>query len=128
LNDAFHVSLVRTVEEMAGRVGARAELDVVAGVELPPRTREALLRVVREAVTNASRHGHAKTISVHLSNHDGLRLVIADDGKGFDLLEPAQVEGGFGLVTMRERVEALGGELRIGSAHGVGTEVEVVLP
>jgi signal transduction histidine kinase len=128
LDDAFHVSLASTVEEMASRVGAHAELDVALGVDLPARTREALLRVVREAVTNASRHGHAKTISVRLSNHDGLRLVIADDGEGFDLADPGRLEHGFGLLTMRERVEALGGDFRIESKPGNGTKVEVVLP
>jgi signal transduction histidine kinase len=128
LDQAFDVSLVQTVEEMVGRVGAQAELDVARGVELPPRTRETLLRIVREAVTNANRHGRAKTISVQLSNHDGLRLLIADDGDGFDVTEPERLQRGFGLLTMRERVQALSGELRIESRPGVGTEVEVILP
>jgi signal transduction histidine kinase len=84
-----------------------------------------LLRIVREAVTNAARHGEAGQITVRLSNGRGLHLEVKDDGKGFD---PVDRRGGFGLESMRERAIALGGEFRLDSSPGHGTEIQVVLP
>jgi signal transduction histidine kinase len=94
---------------------------------VPAKTREALLRIVREAVTNASRHGQAKTIDVTLENGDGIRLLIADDGIGFDPTELVDSEG-LGLTTMRARTRDLGGELRITPRPAGGMEVEVLIP
>jgi signal transduction histidine kinase len=94
---------------------------------VPAKTREALLRIVREAVTNASRHGHAGLIEVGLENGDGLRLSVADDGIGFDPANVVDGEG-FGLSTMRARTRDLGGELRITRRPEGGTQVEVLIP
>ncbi len=126
-DDSLDEALVQTVEELVDRAGCRARFDVEPGVEVSPDTREALLRIVREAVTNASRHGRADMVSVELENGNGIRLRIADNGIGFD---PAALEGepGFGLITMRTRTRALGGELRIAPLAPGGTEVEVVIP
>jgi signal transduction histidine kinase len=126
-DDPLDQALVQTVEELVDRAGCRARFDVEPGIEVSGDTREALLRIVREAVTNASRHGRADTVTVELENGNGLRLRIADNGIGFD---PAALEGepGFGLITMRTRTRALGGELRIAPLPEGGTEVEVVIP
>lgn len=56
---------------------------------------------------------------------DGLRLQIADDGRGFD---PAAVQRGIGMHSMTERVEALGGALEIRSTPGAGTVISATLP
>ena len=98
-----------------------------AGVVVPPAWEEALPRIVREAVSNAVRHGKARTISVHLHETDGLWLRVSDDGVGFDVDAPAP-ETSFGLIGMKERTESLGGEFRISSQPGRGTSVEVLLP
>jgi signal transduction histidine kinase len=122
-------ALVQTVEELVNRMGRRARFDVEEGVDVPPKTREALLRIVREAVTNAGRHGQAELITVELENGNGVRLRIADDGVGFDPGEiDLELQRGFGLTTMRKRTEAIGGRLRIGALPEGGTEVEVVIP
>ena len=89
-------------------------------------TREALLRIVHEAVTNASRHGQADNVSVEVRNGDGVRLSVSDDGGGFDAAA-LQRGAAFGLFAMRERTEALGGQLHVSSAPG-DTRIEVVLP
>ena len=64
-----------------------------------------------------------------LSRGDDLRLAITDDGCGFDAAaRPAHPDAGFGLLSMGERAESLGGTLAIRSAPGAGTTIEVVLP
>lgn len=85
----------------------------------------ALVHVAREAVTNAVKHGDPRTIAVMLEYGDGWRLKIDDDGRGFDV---AGRRPGFGLDSMSRHVEALDGLLRLRSAAGAGTSVEVVLP
>lgn len=118
-------ALAQTIEEVAGRAGARVALDLEDGVDVPPRMREELVRIAREAVTNAVRHGRATRVSAELTFADGLRLAIADNGVGFD---PRHRGAGFGLTTMEERAHALGGELRISRRPEGGTAVEVLLP
>jgi signal transduction histidine kinase len=125
VDEPLDVALAQAAEEVAGRAGARVRLSLDPAADVPATTREALLRIVREAVTNATRHGNASSISVELTNGDGLSLRIADDGVGFDPKDPSV---GFGLISMRDRARALGGELRVASTPGHGTEVEVILP
>jgi len=129
VDESIEAAVVQTVEEVANRVGARAQIEIDPDIHLSHVTKEALLRIVREAVTNASRHGGAELVRVQLLNGDGIRLVVSDDGVGFD---PALLghsdSGGFGLKTMAERVHALGGQLNIASRPAAGTKIEVVLP
>jgi signal transduction histidine kinase len=128
LDERLPSLLAETAEELAARAGVRVELDLHE-VDVPPETREALLRITREAVTNASRHGRPSVIHVHVADGDGVRLIIRDDGVGFDPSNAARNgRRGFGLVSMKERAEALGGTFRISSHPGEGTEVEVRLP
>ncbi len=95
-------------------------------------TCDSLIHVAREAVTNATKHSRADAVEVVLEHEDEWRLTIRDEGRGFDPLhngDPAHGGGmGFGLQSMRERSEALGGSLRVTSTPGGGTTVEAVLP
>ena len=118
-----------TAVETAGREGGTVELDVDGAAELavPAPTQEVLLRVLREAIINAVRHGRAGTVKVSLRLDPGPRLVVSDDGVGFDP-EEASRSGRLGLRSMAERVARVGGELTIESARGEGTRVEVRLP
>jgi signal transduction histidine kinase len=127
VDESLEAAVVQTVEEVASRVGTKADIEIDPDVSLESASKEALLRVVREAVTNASRHGGASTVRVQLFNGDGTRLVVSDNGSGFD---PAALgpDAGYGLTTMSERIRALGGQLNISSRPAVGTKIEVVLP
>jgi len=127
-DESLEAALSQTVEQVANRVGIRAEIVVDPQVDVPAATKEALLRVVREAVTNASRHGGAANVRVQLSNGDALRLIVSDDGSGFDTAAVERESDHLGLTTMAERVHALGGELRISSTPMAGTKIEAVLP
>ncbi|MFC7103659.1 sensor histidine kinase [Nonomuraea rubra] len=93
--------------------------------ELPPLgspVEVAVLRVAQEALHNALRHSRAETVSVRLSYAGGrLELVVRDDGDGFEQAESR----GLGLASMRDRAEAVGGELSVESVPGIGTTVRV---
>jgi signal transduction histidine kinase len=121
-------ALTRLAEDTAGRWGTEVNADTEQTLEVPVPAREALLRIVGEAVTNAVRHGGARTIHLRLRADPHLHLSIDDDGSGFDPAAVATRHGGHGITGMRERVEELGGELLIASRAGEGTQVSVVLP
>jgi signal transduction histidine kinase len=126
VDEPLDVSLAQAAEDVAGRVGTQVRLDLAPGVTVGGDLREDLARIVREAVTNAARHGGARTVTVTMSNTDGLRLRIADDGDGFDAA--ASPRRGFGLTSMRERAQARGGDFEVRSGPGEGTVGEVVIP
>lgn len=99
-------------------------------VRLPPDQELALFRIAQEALTNAAKHSGGKSVDIAVSWRQGkLRLSVADDGRGFADPEGARTarRGGFGLPTMRERAEALGGALRV-EFPGPGTRIVVELP
>ncbi len=90
---------------------------------LPANVETALAMTVREAVTNIQRHAHAQQARVELNiEADNVVLCIVDDGRGGAILP------GNGLAGMRERIEALGGRLRINARNGEGTHLEVRMP
>ena len=89
-----------------------------------------LLRIGQEAIINATRHAHAERIDLELRFDDrSVTLRVRDDGRGFDLQCSAQeADGHYGLTSMRERAERLGGKFSIASTQGAGTTVETVIP
>jgi signal transduction histidine kinase len=117
-------ALAEAAREAARRYGAAVDMDLEDGIVLSPQEREAVVRIASEAIANSARHSGADVLRVYLERLEaGMRLGIVDDGKGFDGKQP----GGFGLVTMKERADALGGKLRIDSRRGAGTRVELEL-
>lgn len=88
-----------------------------------------LLRIVREAVHNAVRHGDPSEVSVTVRGEGaGIVVEVLDDGHGFDPTANQGLEGHFGLRGMSERAERIGAELAIMSRPGVGTRVCVSVP
>jgi len=86
----------------------------------------ALYRIVQEVLTNVQRHAGARTVEIKAcAEGSTLHLQIADDGCGMRV--PAQPTS-FGLLGMHERARALGGQLHIDSAAGLGTTVSLRLP
>lgn len=95
--------------------------------KLPSEREEALYRIALEAVNNAVKHAHATRISVYLVRRDDrVELKVTDDGTGFDTR--TEHPGHYGLGTMRERAQALGGTTKIESSPGTGTTVEAEIP
>ncbi|MBK5305962.1 MAG: sensor histidine kinase [Frankiaceae bacterium] len=128
LDEPLEVTLAQCAEEVCGRFDTGLVLDVQPGVEAAPDTREALLRILREAVSNAARHSAASEVRVRLRQAEGLSLRVEDDGRGFDTADLGHLSGRFGLISMRERAEALGGTFAVVSRLQGGTSIEVTLP
>lgn len=125
-------ALASYLEKFRRQSGIAAALELADDVPpgLRPEVEVQLLRVVQEALTNVRKHAGARRARVRLVRENGwVTLSIEDRGRGFDL---ATVEGGggnrFGLRTMRERVERVGGVLAIETGRGRGTKVIARLP
>jgi signal transduction histidine kinase len=127
VEDSLQLALAHAAGDIGTRVGALLEFDFDEHVRVDASWREALVRITREAVANAVRHGRARKVAVQLSNTNGVWLRITDDGKGFDPTDTGS-DSGYGLTSMRERTEALGGQFKVTSAPGEGTSVEIQLP
>ena len=113
-------------------VQERSGVEVTLRLSLPPAPlpSEAVdhgWRILQEALGNVVRHAQARRVEVELGREDrGLRIVVADDGRGFD---PSSVPpSSLGLLGMRERAELLGGTFSLRSAPDQGTRIEVCIP
>ncbi len=125
----FEADIERTVEGISSSdVDIRVDVDAgIATSTTHELQRESLVRIIREAVTNAVRHGGARHIDVVFKAGSPPRLQVFDDGVGFDPSHVADL-GHLGLISMRERAEAIGASLAVHSAPGEGTTVEVSWP
>ena len=104
------------VNDITAEVRARGELSLPLDIE------QTLFRIAQEALTNIAKHSEADHVEVQLVvEDDEISLEISDNGKGFDV---SSAEGnGMGLRSMRERMESLGGSLRLESTLGQGTHL-----
>ena len=104
--------------ECSGSVSALSEKD-----------QQQIFSIVREALNNVVKHSKAKKASVVIrSNKEETSIDITDDGAGFDLNRQVEEPGHMGLASMRERTTEIGGKLKIHSATGNGTTVELTVP
>ncbi|WP_211270809.1 sensor histidine kinase [Streptomyces yerevanensis] len=131
-HDGLPQALKKTVAEWAERTGVRAEFTTTGTAEhLHEEVSATLLRIVQEALSNASRHAHAGRLGVTLSfMGDEVVLDVRDDGRGFDplALPSRNGHGGFGLDGMRARAERIAGSLTVESEPGHGTAVSARVP
>lgn len=108
---------------------ARVTFDAGAVRALPAAQEEALLRVAQEALHNALRHSGAAHVAVRLTRvGPAARLVVTDDGAGFDPHRVRRAGRHLGLVSMRDRAAGVGGRLTVHSAPGEGTTIEMEVP
>jgi signal transduction histidine kinase len=134
LDDA---TLAEAITQLCARWAEVAGVRVGCTVRGPvrrfrPQVEVVALRVVQEALANAGKHAEAGEVTVTVEYRAAeLRLVMRDDGRGFDPRGPrpnGHSSGGFGLDTMRERVASVGGTLSVSSAPGAGATVIAALP
>lgn len=128
------LGLASAIEWLVERACANGRLRVDVHLDLTHEPRRAvalvLFRVAQEAVTNAVRHANATQLSVRLDERGGvIRLVVADDGKGFDVAAAqASTADSVGLLGMYERIALVEGDLLIASEPGRGTRVVAHVP
>ncbi|MDF0666398.1 MAG: sensor histidine kinase [Nitrospira sp.] len=124
------IALRRLVDDFQARTGIAARF---LGKDIPTHVAQdvatCLYRVAQEGLANISRHARAKNIRVDLRRvRDGLQLMISDDGVGFDVNQYEGRRGSLGLLSMRERVSLIAGNLEIQSTPGEGTRVCAWVP
>lgn len=141
LRDPVHVegslreSIATQLKLLRPLSAAEIALDAVGpSPDVAPAVQYQLVRIVREAVTNAIRHARARCIDVtiRLEEPPGepgrACLTVADDGEGFDIESRSAVEGHYGLRGMQERARRIGAECMVESGPGVGTRIVVTVP
>ena len=125
-DDPLGFMLHRAARELAQRYEVQLEVDLDDSINAAPDQRHALMRITREAVSNAVRHGKAKRVSVRLSRAgDQRRLAIHDDGSGFDVASAVAGNAGYGLISMRERARTLPGSFDVEATGDTGSIVTV---
>jgi two-component system sensor histidine kinase DegS len=124
------VGLAAAIAERAKQIEDRHGIGVDVAVDgiderLSASERASVLRILQEAIQNVRKHAAASRISISL---EGDTLVIADNGRGFDVMRLASTGRNFGLQFMRERAELMGAQLHIESRQGEGTRILLRLP
>ena len=128
---AVEVGLTAALRDAAAEYQARNGIAVQVDVDgidarLSAAARASVLRITQEALQNVRKHAAATEVRIGLENN---RLVIADNGRGFDVMRLATgATRNFGLQFMRERAELMGSELQIESRQGEGTRILLRLP
>ena len=113
------------------QAGITAEIEVEGDIEpqFPPEAEVQLVRVIQEALTNVRKHARANSARIRIaSGPDEIGISIEDKGRGFDPAILTDEMPRFGVRTMRERVERVGGRFQIESSPGHGTTVRIYLP
>jgi PAS domain S-box-containing protein len=128
------LGLVPALRSLLDEQGRRASVEVRFSAKnipekLDPEIKTTCFRTAQEAITNAVRHAHATDIDVDLQSENGkFRLLVRDNGVGFDVgLAQAQIAG-LGLIGIKERAALVGGQAKIASTPDKGTTIEVSLP
>jgi PAS domain S-box-containing protein len=132
----FEIGVRAACESLADRMMARHPIQIGCDIrdslkDLEPDVKVILFQVVRELLNNVVKHSNASSAHVLIDVDDGrVRAEVRDDGLGFDpkMLGAPTAEGGFGLFSIRERLMAFHGSLRIESTPGTGTVVTASLP
>jgi PAS domain S-box-containing protein len=133
LDDVGFLSALRWLAEQMQRHQLSVKIDMRPedDIKLPGEQALLLFQSVRELLINASKHSGAEEVTVSLCQHDDeLRIEVRDSGVGFDVYTKGGGVNGatFGLFSIRERMQALGGSLELESAAGIGTKATLVLP
>lgn len=127
-----HVDLTHALETMLAKFERRTGIATAfeaggSAVPLAPDRQLQAMHIVQEALSNARKHSGCGRVSVKVEAGPEYRIVIRDDGRGFDAAGAARLEDHVGLKIMRERAARAGGAVRVESRPGAGTEVMLTL-
>jgi len=119
--------LQELLQELKAKVPIEIKWEMDANIQLPKGIEDHLFRIVQEALSNTLRHSKATRMEIKLAHPvDAVRLSIYDNGIGFD--NETQKNASYGLVSMRERVNEIGGSISIVTAPDKGTRIEIRVP
>jgi NarL family two-component system sensor histidine kinase LiaS len=119
--------LLELLQELQTKVPIAISWEMDANIQLPKGIEDHLFRIVQEALSNTLRHSKATTMEIKLQHPpDAIRLTVRDNGIGFDM--DNQKHASYGLVSMRERVNEVGGSISIVTAPDKGTRIEIRVP
>jgi NarL family two-component system sensor histidine kinase LiaS len=122
----FSELLKEYIFDWSQRSGIETNVNIEDDKDTPLETREALFRIIQEALANIARHSSASVVDVSLDYEENtVKMMIKDNGRGFDVL---QQHRGLGLDSMRERTQVLGGSFTMESEPNQGTKILVALP
>jgi len=133
----YELGLTQAMRWLADREQRRGDFryEIVengAPGDLDEESKVAIFQCFRELLANVVKHAHAATVQIELTWLDGhLEIKVADDGVGFTAgadVSPTPVGGHFGLFSVRERVQSLGGQFTIQSTRGLGTQAHISVP
>ena len=124
------LGLAKAIADVGSAFTAKHDIAVAVSVDgidgrVPPEAKAPILRVVQEALQNVRKHAAATSVRIGL---EADHLVIADNGRGFDVMRLASATRNFGLQFMRERAELMGSQLQIESRQGEGTRILLRIP
>ncbi len=128
-NLGLALAVAGLAESVAARTGIALDLYAPHPItHLTPEVEHTVYRIADEALTNVSHHAQARHLSVKLypTGKDQVKLVVADDGRGFDASQPSK-NGHYGLKGLKERADLIGAMLDIHSQPGQGTRVELTV-
>ena len=124
--DSLETRLKALVYTLQTSTGIIPNVDIQLLTPLSETTSMALYRLLQEGITNIVKHAAATAVDLSfIANEQGITLLLRDNGRGFDT---SQTSTGFGLQGMRERAQAIGGQLVLKSQPGQGCELKVTIP
>ncbi|MEM7066687.1 MAG: sensor histidine kinase [Cyanobacteria bacterium P01_B01_bin.77] len=124
--DSLHTRLNALIDTLYTSTGITSNINIQLLTPLPTATSIALYRIAQEGITNIVKHAEATAVDLSLiAGASETRLLLRDNGRGFDI---SQTSTGFGLQGMRERAQAIDGQLTLNSSPGNGCELRVVVP
>jgi len=120
------VTLREYVFEWENRNGVMIDLHIENPKRMQLETEQAIYRIIQETLANVARHSQSENVGVSLLfNKEIVKVIVSDDGVGFDVKHKAN---GMGLRTIKERAESVGGEASILSSPGKGTKIAITIP
>ncbi|CAG9622526.1 sensor histidine kinase [Sutcliffiella rhizosphaerae] len=127
-NDTLSVGIQKLLVELEERTPITFQKDIQDIDTLSNATEDHLFRIIQEALSNILRHADATSVKLdmHQKGKQYVYIFISDNGKGFEL--NTQKQSSYGLHTMRERCEEIGGQFSIRSKKGEGTHIEIHVP
>ena len=126
VKDSLHTRLNALIETLRTSTGITPNINIQLLSPLSEATSTTLYRIVQEGITNIVKHAEATEVELSLiADEAETQLLLRDNGHGFDI---SQTSTGFGLQGMRERTQAIGGNLTVNSRPGEGCEIRLIVP